>query len=101
MAQQLCAPAEKSVLNMIYLLLNVSDWLIIMIGPRGLLLVVAHLFAVPFSLLWVGLQKSTQLNLDVKTIFAASYTEPHWRCSYNHNTGTPYTPIKKLLKLKK
>jgi hypothetical protein len=46
-----------------------------MIGPRGLLLVVAHLFAVPVSLLWVVLQKSTQLNLDVKTILAGSYTE--------------------------
>ncbi len=50
-----------------------------MIRPRDLLLVVAHLFAVPVSLLWVGLQKSTQLNLDVKTIFEGSYTEPHWR----------------------
>jgi hypothetical protein len=33
-------PAEKSVLNMIQLMLSVSDWRIIMIGPDGLLLVV-------------------------------------------------------------
>ncbi len=41
-----------------------------MIGPCGLLLVVSHLFAIPVSVLLVGLQKSTQLNLDVKNIFA-------------------------------
>ncbi len=38
---------------------SVSDWPIIMIGPGGLLLVVPHLFAVPVSVLLVGLQKST------------------------------------------
>jgi hypothetical protein len=41
-----------------------------MIGPDGLLLVVPLLFAVPVSVLWVGLQKSKQLsNLDVKNLF--------------------------------
>jgi hypothetical protein len=36
-----------------------KSWRIIMIGPGGLLLVVPHRFAVPVSVLWVGLQKST------------------------------------------
>jgi hypothetical protein len=54
MAQQKrCAPArDVSVINMIGLLLPIFDWLIIMIGPRGLLLVVSHLFAVPISVLY-------------------------------------------------
>jgi hypothetical protein len=43
-------------------------------SPGGLLLAVPHLFALPFSVLWVGLQKSTELNLDVKHIFAGSHT---------------------------
>jgi hypothetical protein len=50
---------KKSVINMIYLLLSVSDWPIIMIGPGGLLLVVPHLFVVPVSVFFVRLQKST------------------------------------------
>jgi hypothetical protein len=33
-----------------------------MIGPGGLLLLVPHLFAVPVSVLWVGLQKSTYIT---------------------------------------
>jgi hypothetical protein len=45
-----------------------------MIRPGGLLLAVPHLFAVPFSVLWVGLQKSIELHLDVKNIFAGSHT---------------------------
>jgi hypothetical protein len=40
------------------LLLSVSGQPIIMIRPGGLLLVVSHLFAVPVSVLLVGLQKS-------------------------------------------
>jgi hypothetical protein len=31
-----------------------------MIGPSGLLLVVPHLFAVPVSVLWLGLQKKSK-----------------------------------------
>jgi hypothetical protein len=46
-----------------------------MIGPGGLLLVVPHLFVVPVWVLSVGLQKSTELNLDVKNIFAGSHNE--------------------------
>jgi hypothetical protein len=43
---------QKSVINMIWLLLPVSDWPIIMIDPGGLLLVVSDLFAVSvFSLI--------------------------------------------------
>jgi hypothetical protein len=52
-----------------------------MIGPGGLLLVVSHLFAVPVSVLSVGLRKSTQQNLDVKNIFTGSQTEHRWRYS--------------------
>jgi len=44
---------------MIYLLSVVSDWPIIMTGPAGLLLVVPHVFAVPVSVLFAELQKST------------------------------------------
>jgi hypothetical protein len=40
------------------LLLSVSDWPIIMIGPGGSLLVVHHLFSVLVTVVWVGLQKS-------------------------------------------
>jgi hypothetical protein len=42
---------------MIRLLLSVSDLPIIMIGPGGWLLVVHYRFAVPVSVLWVGLQR--------------------------------------------
>jgi hypothetical protein len=46
---------EKSVINVILLL--VSDWPIITIGPGGSLLVVSDLFAIPILVLWAGLQK--------------------------------------------
>jgi hypothetical protein len=46
-----------------------------MIHQAGLLLVVSHLFAVSVSVVGVGLQKSKELNLDVKNIFAVSHTE--------------------------
>jgi hypothetical protein len=49
--QQHCAPAEKSAINMIWLLLSVSDW------SRWFAIVVPHLFDVPVSVLWVGLKK--------------------------------------------
>ncbi len=53
---QCCAPAEKNVINVIWLLLSIFDWPIIMIAPCGLLSVVPHLFAVPVSVLRVRLQ---------------------------------------------
>ncbi len=37
---------------------------ITMVGPRGLRSVVAHRFAVPVLVLWAGLRKSRELNLD-------------------------------------
>jgi hypothetical protein len=50
------------------MLLPVSDWPIIMIGPGGLLLVVSHLFAVPdssFSLMdRVGKKQITSLGCE-------------------------------------
>ncbi len=59
---------QQSPINMIQLLLPVSDRPTIMIGAGGLLLVVSHLFAVPVFILWVGLEKSIKLNLDVRNI---------------------------------
>jgi hypothetical protein len=58
LAKRIAKSKEKSVINMIGLLLLVSDLPIIMIDPVGLLLVVSHLFAVPVLVLWVGLEKS-------------------------------------------
>jgi len=50
---------EKSVINMIWLLLPVFDGSIITIGPGGLLLVFpTHLPSPSFSFLWVELQNS-------------------------------------------
>jgi hypothetical protein len=60
-----------------------------MIGPGGLLLVVPHLFALPVSVLLVGLQKSTELNLDVKNIFSGSHTQHRWRCSKTQELKKP------------
>jgi hypothetical protein len=48
---------QQSLMNMIYLLLPVSDWLTIMLDSGGLLSVVSCLFAVPVLNLWVGLEK--------------------------------------------
>jgi hypothetical protein len=50
-------PQKKSVINGIWQLLSVSNRSIIMIGPSGLLLVVPHIYALPVSVLWLGLQK--------------------------------------------
>jgi hypothetical protein len=52
------AQPDKGVINLISLLVLVSDWSIIMISPWDLLLVVSHLFAIPILVLWVGLEKS-------------------------------------------
>ncbi len=38
-------------------MLSVSDWPIITTRPGGLLLLVPHVFALPVSVLWVGLQE--------------------------------------------
>ncbi len=54
---------------------------IIIIGPGGLLLVVPHLYAIPVSVLWVGLHKSIRINLDAKKYFAESHPEHRCRCS--------------------
>jgi hypothetical protein len=49
--------SQKSVINMICLLVTVSNWVIIMIGSGGLLLVVSHLFAAPGFNIWVWFEK--------------------------------------------
>jgi hypothetical protein len=85
-----CAPTQKSVIDMIWLLLSVSDRPIIMIGPGGLLLVVPHLFAVPVSVYGRGCKKANNLNLDVKNIIAGLHIEHCWRSSNNKWTCTPH-----------
>jgi hypothetical protein len=74
---------EKRVMNRLWLLVPVSDCVIIMIGPGGLSLVTPDLFAVPILALWVRLEysKETSLHLDVRQMFAGWPTEYHWRCS--------------------
>jgi hypothetical protein len=64
-----CAPAEKSVINMISLVLSVSNLPIIMIRPGGLLLVVPHLFALPVSVLWFGVAKEYIIKLGCEKYF--------------------------------
>ncbi len=54
-----------------------ASWLIIMIGPGGLLLVVPP----PVSVSWLGLQESKYLNLDVKNTFLGLHTEHYSECS--------------------
>jgi hypothetical protein len=63
--------------------LSVSDWPIITIGPGGLLFTSSPIYPLSECQLyvWVGLRKSTKLNLDVKNIFRGSHTEHWWRCS--------------------
>jgi hypothetical protein len=60
---------EKSVINMIWLLLPVSDSPIIMIRPDGLLLVVPHLFEVPVLVLWVRFGKKVNNQTFMSEIF--------------------------------
>ncbi len=73
-------------------LISADDQLDRSIGPGGLVLVVSHLFAVP-DLLWIGLEKSNELNLDLKNILAASHTKESRRCSlrlrYHQRTTYP------------
>jgi hypothetical protein len=42
------------------------DWQHSLIGPGGLQQVVSHLFAFPDLVLWVGLEISKQVNLNVE-----------------------------------
>jgi hypothetical protein len=79
--QQRCTPAEKSVINKIWLVLLIFDWPIIMIRPGGLLLVVPTYLQFPVQFYGWGLEKSKQLNLEVTNIFAESHTEHQWGCS--------------------
>jgi hypothetical protein len=70
------------------------DWLDSLLGPGGLLFVVSHPFAVPVLVLWLGLEKSKQLNLNVRNIFAGSHTEHCWRCScIVHSSTMKYISI--------
>jgi hypothetical protein len=58
---------QKCFIFLYYFGLDISDWSIIMIAPGGLLLVVPHVYAVPVTVLLVGLpkKKKKQLNLDI------------------------------------
>jgi hypothetical protein len=66
---------KKETLSMMGLqqLLEFSNWSSIMIGPCSLLLVVSHLLFAA-AVLRVGLEKSKELNLDVRNVFAGSDT---------------------------
>jgi hypothetical protein len=55
---------QKRVINWTWLRLSIYDWLIIMIGPGGLLSVVLTYMQLVIDLL-VGLPKKKQLNLDI------------------------------------
>jgi hypothetical protein len=67
------APAEKSVMNMISLLLSgfFSDLPIIMIGPAGLLLVVPHLSLCPSFSLMGGFAKKQITKLGCEKYFCS------------------------------
>jgi hypothetical protein len=75
---------------------HVFDWPIIMIDPGGLLLVVPTYLQSPFSVLRVALEKSKQLNLDVRNFFVGSHIEPQWGCSKG---PTVFCPIKLHLRI--
>jgi hypothetical protein len=63
-------------------LLPLSNWLHNWIGLSGLLLLISDLFAIPVSVLWVGLEKKNVLKTWMwETFFAVSHTEHRWRCS--------------------
>jgi hypothetical protein len=49
---------EKSVINMIWLLLPIFDWSIVNDWSKWFAISSSHLFVVPISVLWVGLQKN-------------------------------------------
>jgi len=77
---KLLAPTRKEWMNMIWLLLPVSDWPIIMIGLDVLLLVVSHLFAVPVLVYGCGWKIKIKRLRYEKNIFAGSHPEHRWRC---------------------
>lgn len=52
-------------------------------------LVVSHVFAVAILIVWVRLEKSKWLNLDVKNNFKWSHNEHSWRSSYEESWLTP------------
>jgi len=70
---------HRGLLNMSQVLLLILVWLIIMIGLRGLLLVVSHRFTVPVLVLGVRLEKKLLTNLNVRN--AKTHTEHCCRCS--------------------
>jgi len=74
--------AWQGSVKLIWLMLHVSDWSILMIGPCGLLLVVSHLFAVTILVLWMGLgKKKKNWTWMSELFFAGSHTEHSWGCS--------------------
>jgi hypothetical protein len=76
--QPTCAPAQKSVINRIWLLLSASDRLIMMIGPSGLLLVVPHLPMCCLSFSFMGgVVKKYITKLGCETYFCkVTYSAP-------------------------
>jgi hypothetical protein len=70
---------EKSVMNMIWQLFPVFDWLIIIIGPGSLLLVLSPICNFSFCFMG-GVAKKQITKLGCKKSFAESRTEHHWSC---------------------
>jgi hypothetical protein len=65
-----------------------------MIGTGGFVVVVPHLFSVPVSVLWMGLQNYlNNYTLDVKNILAGSHTEHRWRCSLHKSKNRKVTKL--------
>jgi len=70
---------EKSVINMMWLLVPVFDWWLIMIGPGGLLLVVPICLQSPFQFNGWGCKKVGNYTWMWKIVF--------WRVAYSVSTG--------------
>jgi len=65
-AQYSCGPLKKSEINWTWLRLSISDWLIIMKGPGGLLLVIpTSLRSSSYSFIGGDSRNKKQLNLDI------------------------------------
>jgi len=78
--QQRCAPAEKSVINMIWLLFSVSDRPIIMIGPVGFTLRSSPPVCYPSFTFMGGVAKKYITKLGCEKIFSQGHILSSWRC---------------------
>jgi hypothetical protein len=74
----LCTCCSKSVINWTWLLLSISDWPIIMIGPCGLLLVVPPTYLLSqFQFLWMRFKKwISKLGCEKYFLQGHTYSPP-------------------------